>query len=71
MDLSLNHFRPVVRIVHLLIIISDVEGRQDVLLRRPLQTHRDWFEVNFILMSVVIVRDSMKRVCQATLSFHF
>ena len=63
MNLRLNHLRPVVPCVHLCIVISDVEGRQDVLLRRPLQTHRDWFVVNFIFVRVTIVTDSMERVC--------
>ena len=70
MDLGLDHFRPVVSGIHLRIVISDVEGRQDVLLGSPLQIHRYRFVIIFILASVVIVRDSMERARQTTLRFH-
>ncbi len=71
MDLGLNHFRSIIIAVHLCIVISNVEGRENVLLRRPLQTHGDWFVIDLVLMSVAVVTDSMERVCQATFRSHF
>ena len=63
MNLGLDHFRPIILAVHLCIVISNVEGRQDVLLRRPLQTHRDSFVLGLFLLSVAVVTNSMERVC--------
>ena len=63
MNLRLNYLGPVIARIHLSIIIANVEGRQNVLLRGPLHAHRNGFVVTFIFARIAIIANFVKRVC--------